>query len=77
MASHSTVIDALHKQFSSIRSSKSKWTETVVKSGEAFTTVTYNIMREIASLQSDRPEDLWSINIVIQIALLCFSFAHH
>ncbi|KAM7537805.1 hypothetical protein Aperf_G00000060915 [Anoplocephala perfoliata] len=74
MASHTIIVDGLHKQFNSIRSLKAKWSETVSKSGEAFTTVAYNIMREIASLRTDRPEDLWSLNFIPQCSAACQLF---
>lgn len=72
MTNQTTVIEGLHKQFNSIRSSKSKWIDIVVKSGEAFTSIAYNLIREFASFRSDKPEDLWSIDLVYLFIFYCF-----
>ncbi|KAM3184150.1 hypothetical protein ACTXT7_008941 [Hymenolepis weldensis] len=46
----------------------------VVKSGEAFTSIAYNLVREFASFRSDKPEDLWSIDLIPQCSAACRLF---
>nr|CDS32807.1 expressed protein [Hymenolepis microstoma] len=72
--SSQTVIEGLHKQFNAIRRSRSKWIDVVNKSGEIFTNLAYNLMRELASFRSSTPVDLWSIDLIPQCSAACRLF---
>ncbi|VDN97127.1 unnamed protein product [Rodentolepis nana] len=69
-----TVIEGLHRQFNSIRRSRSKWIEVVDKSGKVFTSLVYNLMRELSSFRSDTTEDLWSVDLIPQCSAACHLF---
>ncbi|KAL5110049.1 hypothetical protein TcWFU_003033 [Taenia crassiceps] len=75
MADQSVIIEGLNKQFKLIESTQRKWDDAVIRSGEVFTSLAYNLMREsILAKSSGSGDELWSLKLVPRCSAACKLF---
>ncbi|VDM30741.1 unnamed protein product [Hydatigera taeniaeformis] len=72
MLDQNTILEGVHKQFKLIESTRRKWDVTVLRSDKIFTALTYNLMREAASVKSScQSDEIWSLKLIPQCSTAC------
>ncbi|VDK23365.1 unnamed protein product [Taenia asiatica] len=75
MVDQSVIIEGLNKQFKLIRSTRIRWDGAVVRSGEVFTSLAYNLMRESVSTElGGQRDELWSLKLIPRCSAACKLF---
>ncbi len=70
MALSTDITESLIKQLKVIRNARGKWQDAVRESGELFTSLAYNLMREQRIIDSgNRDESAWSVKQVSSIVI--------